>query len=362
LRETKNASAGIAPTRQANCPVGSDPAFLNATSRSRSNKRRANKFCGAFFAGVFNMTEISSSLFFAIYRQLPILRWSGRRNTRRSPQRKCAMSPEERQLLSDLFERVRSQANAPRDRDAENFIADAVRSQPYAPYLLAQAVIVQEQALHAADQKLQELQAQVSHLQAEAQAQSQAQAERPSSGGFLGGLFGGGAPAPRQAPPPPPPQPSQSANPWGAPPQQQAYAPPPPPGGPWGQPPAQGGFGGAPQPQQGGGFLKGALGAAAGVAGGVLLADSIRNLVGGGHAGGLGGAAGLGGLGGAAGLGGLGGTGTGTGTGAGGGETVVNNYYEDGKPGDDSNDDSDDDQDASDDDYSGGDDDYSDDV
>ncbi len=257
------------------------------------------------------------------------------------------MSPEERQLLSDLFERVRSQANAPRDRDAENFIADAVRQQPYAPYLLAQAVIVQEQALHAADQKLQDLQGQVSHLQAEAQAQ----AERPSSGGFLSGLFGGGAPAPRQAPP----QPNQSPNPWGAPPQQQAYAPPPPQGGPWGQPPAQGGFGGAPQPQ-GGGFLKGALGAAAGVAGGMLLADTFRNLVGGAHAGGLGGAAGLGGLGGA----GLGGTGTGA------GETVVNNYYEDGKSDDDSNDDSDDNsddaQDASDDDYSGGDDDYSGDV
>ena len=69
------------------------------------------------------------------------------------------MSPEERQLLSDLFDRVRSQANAPRDRDAENLIAEAVRAQPYAPYLLAQAVLVQEQALHGADQRIQELQA-----------------------------------------------------------------------------------------------------------------------------------------------------------------------------------------------------------
>jgi hypothetical protein len=227
------------------------------------------------------------------------------------------MSPEERQLLSDLFERVSGQANAPRDRDAEAFIADSVRAQPYAPYLLAQAVIVQEQALRAADQKLQELQAQVSQLQA------QSQADRPSpAGGFLGGLFGGGAVAPRSAP-----QQATAPNPWGAAPQQPAYAPPPPQAAaaPWGQPAAPGGFAGAP-PQQGGGFLKGALGAAAGVAGGVLLADSLRGLMGGGHSGGLFG----GGLGGGLGGAGLGGSGLG-GSGLGGGETVVNNFY-DSKP------------------------------
>ncbi len=54
---------------------------------------------------------------------------------------------------------------------------------------------------------------------------------------------------------------------------------------------------------------------AAGVAGGVLLADSIRSLFGG-HGGGFGG------LGIGTGVGGLG-------SGLGGGETVVNNYYDD---------------------------------
>jgi hypothetical protein len=220
------------------------------------------------------------------------------------------MSPEERQLLSELFDRVRAQSNAPRDRDAENFIADAVRAQPYAPYLLAQAVIVQDHALRAADQKIQELQAEIGHLQ------QQAQSAAPQGGGsFLGGLFGGG----RQAPQPQP-------SPWGVAPQPQAYAPPPPPQGfappqpgpapsPWG----------APQAAQGGGFLRNAMGAAAGVAGGMLLVDSLKGLFsGGGHAGGLGGA-GLfgGGLGGQ----GLGGQGLG-GQGLGGGETIVNNYYD----------------------------------
>ncbi len=199
------------------------------------------------------------------------------------------MSPQERQLLTELFDRVRSQAAGPRDAEAEAFIAEAVRAQPYAPYLLAQAVIVQEQALRGADQKIQALQAELDQLHA------QAQSAAPQGGGsFLGGLFGGGAARPAPQP-----------GPWGAPPQQQAsapqqsYAPPPAPSAapsPWG----------APQQPQGGGFLRNALGAAAGVAGGVLLADSLRGMFGGGHNAGL----------------------FGGGTGLGGGETVVNNFYD----------------------------------
>jgi hypothetical protein len=191
------------------------------------------------------------------------------------------MSPEERQLITGLFDRVRSAANAPRDPEAEALIADAVKAMPYAPYVLAQAVIVQDQALRAANERLQQLEARLN-------------AEQPAaSGGFLnslGSIFGGGAPA-QQTPPP-----SQPRGPWGPPsaPQQQPYPPQPEPG-PWG---------GA--PPAGGGFLQGALGTAAGVAGGVLLADSIRNLFGG-H-GGLGIGSGFGGL--------------------GGGETIVNNYHD----------------------------------
>jgi hypothetical protein len=232
------------------------------------------------------------------------------------------MSPEERQLLQGLFDRIRGAAGTQRDREAEAFILDNVRQQPYAPYLLAQTVIVQDQALRAANERLQQLEAQVQDYQRQAEPPQQ-----PGSGGFLSGigaLFGGGAPqagfgggapqagfggggAPQAAPPQP--------GPWGQP-AQQNYAPPnfppqssypPLQGGPWsGQPAPSGG---------GGGFLHGALGAAAGVAGGVLLADSIRGLFGG-HNNGLGIASGLG----------LGGGGLGQG-GLGGGETVVNNFY-----------------------------------
>lgn len=216
------------------------------------------------------------------------------------------MSPEERQLLTGLFDRVQSAANNPRDKEAEAFIAEATRALPYAPYLLAQTVIVQDQALQAANARLQELEAKVHDLEQRA-------AQQPSgSGGFLSGLgslFGAGGPPPRgptpsagsrwqQSPPPsgwqPPPQQGYGQQPY--PPAQQP--------GPWGGP----GVGQA--PSQGGGFLKGALGAAAGVAGGVLLADSIRGLFGG-HNNPLGI-----------------GTGFGGGLGGGlGGETIVNNYY-----------------------------------
>ncbi len=227
------------------------------------------------------------------------------------------MSPEERQLLQGLFERIQNAGSAPRDRDAEAFIGDAVKALPYAPYLLAQTVIVQDQALRAANERLQQLEAQVRDLEQHAQTQ-QAGA---GSGGFLGGLgslFGGGAP--QSAPPPPPRAPSPG---WNQ--QPQGWQPPPQPNygqqaGPWGAPQGgPGGFGGGAfggGPQQGGGFLKGALGAAAGVAGGVLLADSIKGLFGG-HNNPLGIGAGVPGI--DQGLAGLGG----------GRETIVNNYYGD---------------------------------
>ena len=63
------------------------------------------------------------------------------------------MSPEERQVLVELFQRTNAAASQPRDRDAEAFIAEAVRLQPYAPYLLAQAVLLQEQAMKQASDR-----------------------------------------------------------------------------------------------------------------------------------------------------------------------------------------------------------------
>ena len=214
------------------------------------------------------------------------------------------MSPEERQLLAGMFERIKANSAGPRDQEAEAFINDQIKAQPSAPYLLAQTVIVQDFALQSANQKLQQLEARVHELES---------APKPSTS-FLGGLLGGGAPpAPPPRPAPPPAYGQPQGGPWGA-------APPPPPG----YAPQQGGYaqpGFAPQgapgfaPAAPGGFLKGALGAAAGVAGGVLLADSIRGLFhgGGGIGSGLGIDSGF----------------QHSGLGQGDETTVVNNYYGD---------------------------------
>ena len=185
------------------------------------------------------------------------------------------MTPEERQLLSDLFGRVNSAGSAPRDAEAEAFINDAVRSVPFAPYVLAQTVLVQQRALEAAARRIADLEAATAHA---------AQAA-PEQGSFLGNLgrsiFGGGPSAPppqRPAPDPGYREPQPAPN---YPPPPSGYAPQRP--GPWGAP--------APYPQQaggggGGGFLQNAASTAAGVAGGVVLGNMLGGLFGG-HSGGL---------------------------------------------------------------------------
>ena len=185
------------------------------------------------------------------------------------------MTPQERQMLGDLFERISSTNSGPRDPQAEAFINDAVRSMPYAPYMLAQTVLVQQHALEAAAERIKALEAQANPAPA------------PQETSFLGGLgrtlFGGGS-----SPPPPPPRgPSSydaSAYQRGAaapPPPQYAPAPQPqyapaPQAGPWSAPPSGGG-----------GFLSGALQTATGVAGGVVIANAVESLLGGRGGGGL---------------------------------------------------------------------------
>jgi hypothetical protein len=202
------------------------------------------------------------------------------------------MTPEERQMLADLFDRVKPAGATPRDAEAEAFINDAVRAAPFAPYVLSQTVLVQQRALEGAAQRIAELEA----------ATRQGAEQNQEHGSFLGNLgktiFGGGAPA---APPRPDPQSYQRAPappPQGyAPAQSQGYPPPPPQGYP---PPPQGypaqpGPWGQPQPSRGGGFLQNAASTAAGVAGGVALGNLLGGLFGGHAGGGLFGGGGFGG-------------------------------------------------------------------
>ena len=181
------------------------------------------------------------------------------------------MTPDERKVLTELFERVRSASGNMRDAEAEAFIAENVRAQPYAPYLLSQAVIVQEEALKGAAAKIEELERELEQAR-----------RQPASGGMFGGLFGGGArpqSAPQAAPVPQSAMsaPAQQAS--GAWAHQRGSVPSSrPQSGPWAGQQAQQ----PQQPQQGGSFLRGALGMAAGVAGGVLLANSLQGMFSGG--------------------------------------------------------------------------------
>ena len=168
------------------------------------------------------------------------------------------MTPEERQLIAGLFDRMRSYGLPEKDREAEALINQSVRANPDAPYMLVQSVLVQEQALQAANDRVTQLEDELRELRGDARAPAR-------SGGFLSGVWGGGRrEEPRSSVPTIGARSAPAAWSQSAPQQQPAQAQ---------QQPTSGG---------GGGFMKSALATAAGVAGGMLLADSIRNMMSGG--------------------------------------------------------------------------------
>ena len=143
------------------------------------------------------------------------------------------MDPNERRIIDDLFTRLgEAERRADRrDPEAERLIGGHLERQPAAPYYMAQAIVVQQEALASAQERIEQLERE--------------RTERPAGGGLLGGLFGGGRePAPTR---------ERRAR-FGQ--------------GPWSQPDGQGG-----------GFLAGAAQTAIGVAGGVLIANAIADLL-----------------------------------------------------------------------------------
>jgi uncharacterized protein len=170
------------------------------------------------------------------------------------------MTSEEKNLISGLFDRLSEASNQPKDLEADQLIRSKVAENPAAPYLLAQSVLVMQQAISNAQARIAALEKQV----------AEGAAAQPHQGGgsFLSGvasLFGGGQSQRATPPPAPPIVPLQQPVPS----QPQAYGYPPPVPQ---QAPSR--FGG------GGGFLQGALSTAAGVAGGTLLVQGIENLIG----------------------------------------------------------------------------------
>jgi len=199
--------------------------------------------------------------------------------------RETIMTPQERQLVDDLFERLARLESAPRDPDAAAAIAQGQRIAPNALYGLVQTVLVQDEALKRAHDRIQEL-------------EGNRAPEGNRNGGFLDtmrdAIFGQGQSQQHGSVPHVPP-PGVGARPaWNTgqvlgqqPVGQQPMNQQPP-----GQyAPAQGGGfggpfggGGAASPMGGGGgsFLGTAAAAAAGVVGGSLLLSSIRGMMGGG--------------------------------------------------------------------------------
>ncbi len=186
------------------------------------------------------------------------------------------MNSEEQTLIDGLFSRLQqaeTQADT-RDVQAEARIKEHLGRQPAAGYFMTQAILVQEAAIKRLDEHNQQLAQQLQQAQDELQrARAQAPAAAPSSGGFLSSIFGGNreaAPAATRSPSTP------TGNGWRE------------SGSPAGiAQPSRPGFSASPQnyaapPQQapaaGSGFLGGALKTAAGVAGGVMLAQGISSL------------------------------------------------------------------------------------
>lgn len=185
------------------------------------------------------------------------------------------MTPQERDVIAGIFDRLRQAANQPRDPEAERFIADRLREQPYAVYAMAQSIYVQEQALANQQAQLEQAQAEIEQLRRQPAPPAPAQ----QSGGFLSGIFGGSASQParsgsvpsfpqRGAAPQPasPPWGGQAGAPQGMAPQQGMGAAP----GPWQNQAAQ-------PPARGGGFMASALTTAAGVAGGMVAGNMLMN-------------------------------------------------------------------------------------
>jgi hypothetical protein len=150
------------------------------------------------------------------------------------------MTPQERQQVIELFDRLASLESARRDPEAERLIAAETQRAPNAAYALVQTVLVQDEALRAAHERLREY-----------------EGDEPQQGGFLDSMrdsiFGrrdarSSVPSVRPGEP----------------------------GGAWQR--------GAPEQQGGGGsFLGTAAASAAGVIGGALLLNSFRGMFGGGQ-------------------------------------------------------------------------------
>jgi hypothetical protein len=169
------------------------------------------------------------------------------------------MTPQERKLIDELFERLASLEDAPRDADAVQSINEGLRRAPNALYPLVQTALVQDEALKRADARIRELEEELGVEPGEPVKQA----------GFLDnmrdallGKSHGSVPSVR-------PDAAPGRSPWGSTAARPEYA-------------AQPGPAAPPPGSAGSSFLGTAAASAAGVVGGALLMNSFRGMFGGG--------------------------------------------------------------------------------
>jgi len=182
------------------------------------------------------------------------------------------MTPQERDLIAELFDRLASLERNPRDPQAEATIREGLRDAPNALYALVQTVLVQDEALKAANARIQQYEG--------GDRGAPPQEQRGFLDSMRDSIFGhdearGSVPRVPQAGGPAA-VPGYRPDPWGRdrdgpPPAQQPYQ----------QQPYQEPYRGS----TGGSFLGTAAAAAAGVIGGSLLMGGIRSALGGHQAG-----------------------------------------------------------------------------
>lgn len=150
------------------------------------------------------------------------------------------LSPDDRNAINGLFEKLGEveRDGPPRDAEAERLIRQRLHEQPGASYYMAQTILVQEEALRLARQRIDEL---------------EREASRPQ-GGFLDGLFGDNSRDRRPV--------RQERQDWRQTTRER---------GPWDRQDDYRGGGG-------GGFLAGAAQTALGVTGGILLGQMIGSV------------------------------------------------------------------------------------
>ena len=182
------------------------------------------------------------------------------------------MTPQERQLIDELFDRLASLERNPRDPDAVGAINEGLQRAPNALYPLVQTALVQDEALKRADARIRE-------LEEELELEPGEPVKQP---GFLDGMRdallgktqGTGQGSAHGSVPTVRPGAARTASPWGNTAAQPGYA-------------AQSGYGAPPQApgsaggSSGGSFLGTAAATAAGVVGGALLMNSFRGMFGG---------------------------------------------------------------------------------